>query len=323
VSAELPLWPSLRILVAGDLILDTYGIGHVSRQSPEAAVEVLDLFEWQHRVGGSGNVALNLAGLGLKVHLMATVGQDPEAGILRDLLQNAGISDRYLGALSDVPTTHKTRFLDGKRHLLRVDREQRNPQHPDIDLLLEQGLDLALEGCDALVLQDYEKGFFNPERIARFIQKGRERGIPICVDPKHLHFWEFKGVDLFKPNLKELEQALQRKIRTETSELEEACTEARERLSCRLLLVTMADQGLCWMDDQGFGRLEARPVEVVDVCGAGDSVIAAATSAYAAGMSVQDIAAWSNLCGGLACLKSGTQPLVLAEVLSHMNSRPT
>jgi bifunctional ADP-heptose synthase (sugar kinase/adenylyltransferase) len=114
VSAELPLWPSLRILVAGDLILDTYGIGHVSRQSPEAAVEVLDLFEWQHRVGGSGNVALNLAGLGLKVHLMATVGQDPEAGILRDLLQNAGISDRYLGALSDVPTTHKTRFLDGK-----------------------------------------------------------------------------------------------------------------------------------------------------------------------------------------------------------------
>ncbi len=99
-----------------------------------------------------------------------------------------------------------------------------------IDLHLEHGLDLALEGCDALVLQDYEKGFFNPERIARFIQKGRERGIPICVDPKHLHFWEFKGVDLFKPNLKELEQALQRKIRTETSELEEACAEARERL---------------------------------------------------------------------------------------------
>jgi len=162
VSAELPLWPSLRILVAGDLILDTYGIGHVSRQSPEAAVEVLDLFEWQHRVGGSGNVALNLAGLGLDVHLLATVGQDPEAAILRDLLQNAGISDRFLGSLLDIPTTHKTRFLDGKRHLLRVDREQRNPQHPAIDLLLEQGLDLALEGCDAMVLQDYEKGFFQP-----------------------------------------------------------------------------------------------------------------------------------------------------------------
>jgi rfaE bifunctional protein kinase chain/domain len=323
VSAELPLWPSLRILVAGDLILDTYGIGHVSRQSPEAAVEVLDLFEWQHRVGGSGNVALNLAGLGLDVHLLATVGQDPEAAILRDLLQNAGISDRFLGSLLDVPTTHKTRFLDGKRHLLRVDREQRNPQHPAIDLLLEQGLDLALEGCDAMVLQDYEKGFFNPERIARFIQKGRERGIPICVDPKYLHFWEFKGVDLFKPNLKELEQALDRKIQTESSDLEEACAEARERLSCRLLLVTMADQGLCWMDEQGFGRLQTSPVEVVDVCGAGDSVIAAATCAYASGMAVLDIAAWSNLCGGLACLKSGTQPLVLAEVLSHLNSRPS
>lgn len=320
VLADLPVWPSLRILVAGDLILDTYGIGQVSRQSPEAAVEVLDLLEWQHRVGGAGNVALNLVGLGHEVRLLATVGQDPEASILRGLLHHAGVSDRYLGTLSGVPTTHKTRFLDGERHLLRVDREQRNPQDPAIDLLLEQGLDQALDGCNALVLQDYEKGFFNPVRIARFIQLGRERGIPVCVDPKHLHFWEFQGVDLFKPNLKELEQALGRKIRTDNQELEQACAEARERLNCRLLLVTMADMGLCWMDEQGFGRLETSPIAVVDVCGAGDSVIAAAACALASGMEVRHIAAWSNLCGGLACLKSGTQPLVLAEVLRHLNT---
>ncbi|MFZ9969049.1 MAG: bifunctional heptose 7-phosphate kinase/heptose 1-phosphate adenyltransferase [Bacteroidia bacterium] len=317
---DLPVWPALRFLVAGDLMLDTYAVGKVNRQSPEAPVEVLELEHERKSVGGAGNVALNLVGLGHEVRLMSTLGKDVEGATLRQLLFEAGVSVDFLGELPSTPTTHKIRYLDGVRHLLRVDHEKVDSVNPAVDHHLDQQLENALDSVDVLVLQDYEKGFFNPQRIERLIQKGQEKGILVGVDPKREHFWEFRGVDLFKPNLKELEQALGRPIPVDTPQLEEACRETRERLGCRLLLVTLAERGVCWMDHGGFGRLETKRIDVVDVCGAGDSVIAAASAALASGMSPQQIAGWSNLAGGMACLKSGTQPLVLTEILRYRDT---
>jgi len=320
VLVDLPLWPSLRFLVAGDLMLDTYAVGKVHRQSPEAPVEVLEHEEELNRVGGAGNVALNLVGLGHKVRLLSTVGRDVEGDLLRQLLLQAHVSVDFLGESPWGPTTHKIRYLDGNRHLLRVDREKVNAEDPTVDLLLESHLDNALDSIDVLVLQDYEKGFFNPQRIKHLIKRAHEQGLIVGVDPKREHFWDFEGVDLFKPNFKELEQALGQTVAIDSPALEEACRHTRDRLGCGLLLVTLAERGVCWMNEAGFGRLETHRIDVVDVCGAGDSVIAAATAALASGMSAQQIAEWSNLAGGMACLKSGTQPLVLSEVLRYRDS---
>lgn len=142
--------------------------------------------------------------------------------------------------------------------------------------------------------------------------------IPVAVDPKKDQFWLFQGVDLFKPNLKELSEALGRKVTLEGNELQTACLEARTRLGCRILMVTLGDQGVAVLDENGFFRQDGHPRNVVDVCGAGDSVIAAAASCLALGLGSAEIAALANWCGGLACEYSGTHPVSLAQIQESM-----
>jgi len=314
-----PDFANLRILIAGDLMLDSYGAGSVNRQSPEAPVEILDLHQTEHRAGGAANVALNVASLGALPVLTGLKGDDLEGKTMDLLLQRSGISTDLLLTLASHTTTHKTRYLDGSRHLLRVDRENMPHLSPaqkeQQRILFEQGMHQAR----AVVLQDYEKGYFTPENIGGFLTLCREAGLPVAVDPKREHFWLYRGVDLFKPNFKELETALATKI----DDLPEACREARQRLQCRILLVTLADKGICWLDDEGFGRLPAHPRRVVDVCGAGDSVVAAGACALAAGLPTSVIASYANLCGGLACEYSGTHPVGWELLQSALKAIPS
>jgi len=311
---KVPDFERIHVAVAGDLMLDTYCTGTVRRQSPEAPVEVLDWENRMDRAGGAANVALNIVGLGGQAQLTGWIGKDPEGNIIRDLLQQNNIADPGLMELQDYPTTHKTRYLHGSRHLLRVDHESRIKAFEELMARQLDVLGKVLNGCQAVVLQDYEKGYFNPLNIPLILSLCKEYKVPVAVDPKRDQFWLFQGVDLFKPNLKELSEALGRKISLEGDDLQKACLETRGRLGCRILMVTLGDQGIAVLDEHGFFRLDGHPRNVVDVCGAGDSVIAAATCCLALGLGSNDIAALANLCGGLACERSGTHPVSLAQI---------
>jgi rfaE bifunctional protein kinase chain/domain len=311
---KVPDFDRIQVAVAGDLMLDTYCIGTVRRQSPEAPVEVLD---WENRIdraGGAANVALNIMGLGGHAQLTGWIGKDAEGSIIRDLLQQNHIAAHGLMELGEYPTTHKTRYLHGSRHLLRVDHESRVKVSEALMARQMEVLGKLLVGCQAVVLQDYEKGYFNPHNIPSILSLCKQSKVPVAVDPKKDHFWLFQGVDLFKPNLKELSEALGRKLSLEGDDLQTACKEARDRLGCRILMVTLGDQGIALLDEHGFFRLDGHPRNVVDVCGAGDSVIAAAACCLALGLGSDDIAALANLCGGLACERSGTHPVSLAQI---------
>jgi len=311
---KVPDFDRIHLAVAGDLMLDTYCTGTVRRQSPEAPVEVLD---WENRVdhaGGAANVALNIMGLGGQAKLTGWIGKDSEGSIIRDLLQQNHIAVNGLMELGDYPTTHKTRYLHGSRHLLRVDHESRIQVSEELIARQLDVLGEVLRGCHAVVLQDYEKGYFNPRNIQSILTLCKQYQVPVAVDPKKDQFWLFQGVDLFKPNLKELSEAMGRKLSLEGDDLQMACQETRDRLGCRILMVTLGDQGVAVSDEHGFFRQEGHPRNVVDVCGAGDSVIAAAACALALGLGSADIASLANLCGGLACERSGTHPVTLAQI---------
>jgi rfaE bifunctional protein kinase chain/domain len=309
----------IKVLVAGDLMLDTFCTGTVHRKSPEAPVDVLD---WESKVdcaGGAANVALNILGLGAGTKLTGWIGNDHAGNLVRELLQQNQISDEGLMELPNSPTTHKTRFLNGSKHLLRVDRESRIPIRED---LMEQQtgvLESLLQGCDAVVMQDYDKGYFNAYNTQNLISLCQRHQIPVAVDPKKDQFWLYRGVDLFKPNLKELEQALGRSLSLEGDELRDACRETRERLGCRILMVTLGERGMAVMDQETWYRTEGLPRHVVDVCGAGDSVIAAAACGLARGLNAKPIADLANLCGGLACEHSGTRPVTLDQIRDSIN----
>lgn len=301
-------------MVAGDLMLDTCCTGTVHRRSPEAPVDVLD---WESRMdsaGGAANVALNIQGLGAQVGLTGWIGKDQPGLLLRELLQQNKISDQGIMELLDFPTTHKTRYLNGSKHLLRVDHESRIPIRRELIEQQSGVLEELLSNCNAVVMQDYDKGYFNASNIKDLISLCQQHCIPVAVDPKKDHFWLYQGVDLFKPNLKELEQALGRPVSLEGNDLEEACAETRNRLGCRILMVTLGEQGIAVMNQEGWFRRKGNPRNVVDVCGAGDSVIAAAACGLALGLCSMQIADLANLCGGLACEHSGTRPVTIAQI---------
>ncbi len=300
-------------------MLDTYCIGTVRRLSPEAPVEVLD---WESRVdcaGGAANVALNVLGLGGQAELTGWIGKDHAGILLRDLLQKKLIEGQGLMELMDHPTTHKTRYLNGPKHLLRVDHESKIPFNEELMERQMHSLGELLHGCHAVVLQDYEKGYFNTNNVNAIISLCKQHRIPVVVDPKNEHFWLFQGVDLFKPNLKEMEQALGRKLSLEEDDLHQACQETRDRLGCRILMLTLGEKGVAVLDENGFFRQNGHPRNVVDVCGAGDSVIAAAACGLALGLSPAKIAAVANWCGGLACEHSGTHPVTLAQIRASLS----
>lgn len=297
-------------------MLDTYCTGTVHRKSPEAPVDVLD---WESKVesaGGAANVALNIRGLGASASLTGWIGNDPAGILIRELLQQNQITDKGLMNLPNYPTTHKTRYLNGSKHLLRVDHESRIPIREDWMDQQSGILKSLLPGCDAVVMQDYDKGYFNASNTQSLISLCLQQRIPVAVDPKKDQFWLYKGVDLFKPNLKELEQALGRSISLQGDELRDACRQTRERLGCRILMVTLGEHGVAVMDQESWFRREGPPRHVVDVCGAGDSVIAAAACGLAKGLSAMQIADLANLCGGLACEYSGTRPVTREQILA-------
>ena len=305
---------SLRILVIGDVMLDRYVMGEVSRISPEAPVPVLSVKDERSVAGGAANVALNVSSLGAKVESVGWFGKDERGDELIDILRSENIEVDQAFRFSTAPTISKSRVTASNQQICRVDREsssdQYNPKIAEIDELLQTKLKFA----DAVIVSDYGKGFVTNDLLSLVRQSAKF----VSVDPKPSRLLDYAKPDLLTPNrLEALELAgLSRETRDPFPK-DEVVARIFERFSPLLLAITLGSEGMLLAKE---GRVEqiipTAAKEVFDVSGAGDTVIASLTLALTAGQSFENAAEFANLAAGVVVGKVGTATVSPSEILA-------
>lgn len=309
------------ILVIGDLMLDTYMWGDSDRISPEAPVPIVRITSVENNPGGAANVALNLVSLGAKASLMGLVGDDTEGMVLRDLLKEKGITDAGIVKDRDRPTTVKARIIAHGQQVVRTDREVTWAIGEETEKQFAQMLEQSLDGVDAVILQDYNKGMFDPDSIQLILEKTAGKNIPVFVDPKKDNFFQFKNVHLFKPNIREFEAALSADYTAD--QFDAQGLKMRESLEAEIVMVTQGEKGISLFTEEGLEVIPTQARSVHDVSGAGDTVIAAFTLADCTGGSAAEAATLANYAAGRVCEEVGVVPItleMLSEIFSFHNS---
>lgn len=316
-----------KILIIGDVMIDTYLWGSVGRVSPEAPVPIVSGVIEENRLGGAANVALNIKAMGAVPILCSVIGDDDRGKLMLELMEEQLLSDVGLVVDSHRVTTQKTRIISGSQHLLRVDEEMdiflnKRVQEEFLELissLLESG------GIDAIIMQDYDKGVLTPRVISEVISASERVAVPVLVDPKFRSFHLYKKVKLFKPNFKELVKGLNLDVKkSEIEKIKKAVQAFRKKQQIENLLLTLSDQGVLSSVDGEHVHIPAVKREITDVSGAGDTVIAVAALCLISGLTPAEVAAVSNLAGGQVCEKAGVVPVNLdklqEECLKHFKS---
>jgi len=299
-----------RVLVLGDLMLDRYLWGRVERISPEAPVPVVRLENETERLGGAGNVAANLAGLGLDPVLIAQVGADADGDALKRRLGEVGIDSGGLIVSAARPTIAKTRVIGGHQQMLRLDREQVGPL-PDAER--ERLHRAALAACDrddlaAVLLSDYAKGVLDPELCQAVIRRARARGLPVLVDPKGRDWARYRGATSLTPNQHEL-ATLTGVAAHDTAALLAAGEGTRAALGLDFLTLTRGEHGIALLQPDAVQLIPAQAQAVFDVSGAGDTVIATLTAALVGGIAPAEACHLANVAAGIVVGQVGTAPI--------------
>jgi rfaE bifunctional protein kinase chain/domain len=308
-----------RVLVVGDLMIDRYIAGRVERISPEAPVPVLRVEGEETRLGGAGNVAANIAALGARCELVGCSGEDEGHELLLHALAAIGIDGEGVVPTADRPTTVKTRLVARSQQVARFDRETSAPVPEFVEAELLERIEARLGTVDAVALEDYNKGVLTLGLIRRVVEAARERNLPVVVDPKRHHFFEFAGTTVFKPNLRELEDAMGAPPAVSSHRWLE---EVRVRTGAEYLLLTLGEGGMVLHGPRTPGwRLPATARSVYDVSGAGDTVTAVMSVALAVGASPGEGAVLANVAAGVGVGKAGVVPVGPGEIL-HELARP-
>ena len=304
-----------RIAVIGDIMLDKYIFGHVSRISPEYPVPVVDVSHETLRLGGAANVAVNIHAMGAHAMLFGVTGRDSNAQALQKLMHNHRLSSEHLFQDPDRPTTCKTRILSQNHHIARVDYESREAVSETAENFMEEHFRETISSLDAIVLQDYNKGVLTPTFIKQIITLASSKEVPVFVDPKLKSFFSYGGCTVFKPNLTEIASSLGISLDNTDREIEHACRKLKETLRCEHLVVTRSEKGLTICNDR-FTHIPAASLEVADVSGAGDTVIGILSLGFAAGLDIETSAEIANLAAGTVCQEVGAVPVSPEKLLT-------
>lgn len=298
-----------RILVVGDLMVDRYLWGRVSRISPEAPVPIINIADEQIGFGGAANVINNLIGLNAEPLLAGIVGADTWGETFRRMLGEKSIGDAGLIVDESRPTTIKTRIIGNNQHIARVDREETAPIAAAIHERILDYVRSEIDSVDAVIFQDYNKGVLVPELVHDITALANRHGKITTVDPKFDNFLEYRDVTLFKPNRKEAEEALAMRI-TNREDAEQAGRMLLKRLDARAVLITLSEQGMALFEQERGAFYEGtRARKVADVSGAGDTVIATVTYALAAGATFREAVFMANHAAGVVCEEVGAVPI--------------
>lgn len=308
----------LRVLIIGDVMLDSYIWGAVERISPEAPVPIVTVKKRDLRLGGAANVALNVQALGATPVLVALCGEDDAGKKLRTILEQQGMSAEGLVVSSTRPTTVKTRVIASSQHVVRVDEESDKESNSQEENQLVERIHKLLPSCQVVIFEDYDKGVINESLVAKTVALAKQQQVPTVVDPKKRNFLAYKGVSLFKPNLKEMREGLKVELESGNQEQLEAAVELlKQKLAVEGVMATLSEQGV-YIDYQSQKlKLPAHPREIADVSGAGDTVVSIAALCVALQLPPRQIAELSNLGGGLVCQHVGVVPINKEELLQE------
>jgi rfaE bifunctional protein kinase chain/domain len=299
-----------RIMIVGDVMLDRYVWGRVTRVSPEAPVPVVEVDDEAVRLGGAANVAANVAALGADPLLIGLTGEnDAAARELNSLLNGYGLSTEGLIEDPDRHTTVKTRILAHHQHVVRADREDTRPADGEAAASLIDAIKSSAGEVDAVILEDYNKGTLSRVVIEKALPLLIETGLPVTVDPKIDRFFDYRGVMVFKPNLNEVETALGVAL-TDDESVAEAAFLLRRKLEAENVLITRGERGMTLLEsDDSVIHVGTMARHVYDVSGAGDTVIATLSAALAAGANVREAATLANYAAGVVIAEVGVVPI--------------
>lgn len=293
-------------------MIDRYIRGKVDRVSPEAPVPVVAVDDTSSGLGGAGNVVANLAALGVGASVVGLVGDDDAGSWVVDRIERIGVGASGVLVAGDRPTTTKTRVMSRRQQIARFDEEDDRLVGPEDERTLIDAIRENASKSDVLVVADYDKGVLTPAVIDAVVGAGHALGLPVIVDPKRRHFFGYGGATLFKPNVREVADALGEAVRAEDPAWMER---AYRRAGCAHLLLTRGEHGMALFDDDGLAVLPASARGVYDVSGAGDTVTAVIAAVLGSGGSVRDSAVLANAAAGIAVGRSGVSPVGLTELL--------
>lgn len=300
---------SIKVGIIGDVMLDTYMWGDVDRVSPEAPVPIVSLKNKEHRIGGAGNVALNIQSLGARPFILSVTGGDDDADKLNSLFTSQNIDCSYCIRSKERITTNKTRVISRNQHMMRLDAEiTRDLCNEDQEKLVELvETFVEKEKPDVVILEDYNKGVLTETVIQVVISICKKAGIITTVDPKRKNFLQYKGVDIFKPNLKEVKDALNLLfVDIDLQLLQNIHSELNHLLHHKISFITLSEKGVFYQEESQASLISSHLRNIADVSGAGDTVIAVASLVYAATKDVHLMAEVANIAGGLVCEEVGT-----------------
>lgn len=309
----------IKALVIGDAMVDSYRWGVVDRISAEAPIPIVTVSRQENRLGGAANVSLNLQALGATPVLVSMVGNDMKGDVFMELLQKRQLSDAGIMRSDRRETTVKTRILSGTQQMVRVDEETTELINSEEEELVYQRI-LSLvdqNRFDIVIFVDYDKGIITKSLIERVTKLAQSKGIMIAVDPKKRNFYNYPGVNLFKPNFKEFKEGLKLQIaKNDFEAILEAAEKFKQEHKLDVIFITLSELGVIISNGVKQNHFPAEIRDIADVSGAGDTVIAVASLCLAAGLPTKFMAQLSNLAGGLVCEKSGVVPID-SERLKH------
>lgn len=314
----------LNVLIVGDVMIDRYMYGKVNRISPEAPVPVVELQKQEDRLGGAANVALNIKALGATPYLFSLVGADTEGGVFKQLMCDLNLSVEGIMKDAERKTTVKTRIMAGTHQMLRVDSEITTELSNNSENIFIKKIQQLLNNnsIHVIIFQDYNKGILTHKTIRAIMSEAAKRHIPTVVDPKKKHFLDYQDATVFKPNLKEIREAVPFELNADVESLQKAANYLHTHLKHQYTMITLSERGIFWEEGSCTGQIyPTKPRNITDVSGAGDTVVSIAALGLASSLDKDLIVTLSNLAGGQVCETAGVVPVnaeLLAKEFNHL-----
>tara|TARA_B100001758_G_C18354734_1_gene582007 strand:+ start:1 stop:900 length:900 start_codon:yes stop_codon:yes gene_type:complete len=282
--------------------------GEIGRTSPEAPVPIVEIKKHENRLGGAANVALNLKSLGATPILCSVIGNDNKGNVFKKLIRNANLSDKGILTSNNRKTTVKTRVIANQKHQLRTDEEDTFPIANEKEFL--SLIEKLISNVDVVILQDYNKGVLTNKVITEVIKIANSKKIPNIVDPKKENFLNYKNCTIFKPNLTEIKAGIKTNFNADNQqEIKNASGKLRDLLNSKGILLTLSERGICINSEENFTYTPAFKRKMVDVSGAGDTVISVAALCLATNIDFANLSILSSIAGGLVCEEVGVVPV--------------
>lgn len=309
-----------NILVVGDIILDKYIYGNVSRVSPEAPVPVIHFDNEKYVLGGAANVAANLKGLGCNVSIFGILGNDKEADLLKELLKKEGIN-AHIHIDGEIPTITKTRVLGNNHQICRIDVEK-IPENDTLSLNVIDIIGSDIDNYDVLLISDYNKGLINHDTTPQLINYFKNNNRHVIIDPKKDNWNLYSNASIITPNSKEFH--ILTKMDIHNQYIEDIIPHARvliDKYYLEGLLITRSEKGILWVSNDNYINMEAVAKDVFDVSGAGDTVISIVAAGMACGFDMNKNIYLANIAAGIVVGKVGTHPINIIELQNTLNNK--